>query len=402
MQNNKKIPLIVFLTFLITSVMYLVAFLLLPSLSALPDAVLSAISGSGQNRALTKKVAEIDRHLKNQYMDDYSQDELNDMALKGYIAGLDDVYSEYYTKTEFEELNSQIEGEYKGIGIEVVIDTNDLITVVNVFSNTPAEKAGIKKDDRIVKVNSTDVDASNYDLALSMIRGAGEYGKSDTITLTLKRGEELRKAEVTREKIDTETVTSSMIDGNIGYIQLSSFMEESDEEFINHTDRLIAQGAKYLIIDLRNNGGGMLDTVVNISDYLLPEGTILTIKSKNTEPAVFSSDKKEIDLPMCVLINSNSASASEVLSGALRDHKKATLVGETTYGKGLVQSVIPLNDGSGMKITTAKYYTPSGECIDKKGIKPHVEVKMELTQNLSLYTQDEDIQLKEAIKQVTK
>ena len=398
MNNEKKVSLAVFLTFLVTSVLYLSAFILVPALSSLPEMLLSGISGTKNSRELSAKIGEIEHHIEKKYINEYDTATLNDMALKGYVAGLDDVYSTYYTKEEFEELNSQMEGEYKGIGIEVVIDNDNLITVVNVFENSPAHKANIIPGDKIVKVNETDVTGDNYDLALDMMRGVGEYGKSDTFFITVKRGEETIKSQITREKIDTQTVSSEMLEGNIGYISLSSFLEESDEEFIAHTDRLISQGAKSLIIDLRNNGGGILDTVLRISDYLMGEGTILTIKNKGVAPNVFKSDKKRIDLPMCVLINGNSASASEVLAGALKDNKEAALVGETSYGKGVVQTVVDLSDGSGLKITTAKYYTPSGKCIDQKGIKPDVEVKMELTKSLFLYEKHEDIQLQEAIK----
>ena len=398
MNNEKKVSLAVFLTFLVTSVLYLSAFILIPALSSLPEMLISGLSGTKNTRELTTKLGEIERHVEGKYINEYDTTVLNDMALKGYVAGLGDEYSTYYTKEEFEELSTQMEGEYKGIGIEVVIDNDNLITVVNVFENTPAHKAKIIPGDKIVKVNETDVTGDNYDLALDMIRGVGEHGKNDTFFLTVKRGEETIQSKITREKIDTQTVSSEMLDGNIGYVLLSSFLEESDEEFIAHTNSLISQGAKSLIIDLRNNGGGILDTVLRISDYLMGEGTILTIKNKDADPNVFKSDKEKIDLPMCVLINGNSASASEVLAGALKDNKEAALVGETSYGKGVVQTVMPLSDGSGLKLTTAKYYTPSGKCIDKKGIKPDVEVKMELNKSLFLYEKDEDIQLQEAIK----
>lgn len=400
MKSSKKTPLIVFLTFVVTSAMYLAAFTLVPALKSVPQS-LTSFFAEKNNPALTRKLNEIDYYLAENYMNQYKQQELNDMAIRGYVAGLGDQYSIYYTKQEYDELNAEMKGNYKGIGIEVAIDDDGYIQVLKAYKNAPAAEAGIQAEDRIIKVNNTQVNADNYDLAIDMIRGVGKYGENDTMTITVRRGEKNLELKVTRREVEAQSVTTKMLNGNIGYIELSSFMEESDEDFIKETNSLITKGAKYLIIDLRNNGGGMLDTVVNISDYLLPKGKILTIKGKNTEPVVFNSKESCIDIPMCVLVNGNSASASEVLVGALKDHSKATVVGETTYGKGVVQTLYPLSDGSGLKITTAKYYTPSGECIDQKGIKPDKTVKMEVTKALDLYTLEEDIQLMEAIKQVT-
>lgn len=401
MNNPKKTSFIVFLTFLITSAMYLVAFTLVPALSNLPHSIAKLISGKG-NHSLTQRINEIDSYLEGTYINEYNRDQLNDMAVRGYVAGLGDKYSIYYTKQEFDELNAEMKGNYKGIGIEVAVDDEGYIQVLKAYKNAPASEAGMQAEDRIVKVNKTEVNGDNFDLAIDMIKGVGEYGKNDTMTITVRRGEKLLDLKVTRREVVAQSVETKMLSGNIGYIALSSFMEESDEDFIKGTNSLVSNGAKSLIIDLRNNGGGMLDTVVNISDFLLPEGKILTIKGKESEPVVFSSEKSCIDIPICVLINGNSASASEVLAGALKDHSKATIVGETSYGKGVVQTLYPLSDGSGIKLTTAKYYTPSGECIDQKGIKPDKTVEMELTKALDLYSLDEDVQLKEAMKQVKK
>ena len=401
MNNPKKTSFIVFLTFLITSAMYLVAFTLVPALSNLPHSIAKLISGKG-NHSLTQRINEIDSYLEGTYINEYNRDQLNDMAVRGYVAGLGDKYSIYYTKQEFDELNAEMKGNYKGIGIEVAVDDEGYIQVLKAYKNAPASEAGMQAEDRIVKVNKTEVNGDNFDLAIDMIKGVGDYGKNDTMTITVRRGGKLLDLKVTRREVVAQSVETKMLSGNIGYIALSSFMEESDEDFIKGTNSLVSNGAKSLIIDLRNNGGGMLDTVVNISDFLLPEGKILTIKGKESEPVVFSSEKSCIDIPICVLINGNSASASEVLAGALKDHSKATIVGETSYGKGVVQTLYPLSDGSGIKLTTAKYYTPSGECIDQKGIKPDKTVEMELTKALDLYSLDEDVQLKEAMKQVKK
>lgn len=403
MQKHIKTPLIIFLTFIVTSAMYLVAFIFVPAFSAgIADIQsLFSLQKSNKNSSLSSRISEIDSHINSSYIHDYKQDELDDLALKGYVAGLKDVYSQYYTKEEFDELNSQVNGNYKGVGIEVTVDEDNLITVLNAYKDAPAAKAGICSGDKIIAVDGVSVNRNNYDQALSMIKGAGKYsGKSDKVTLTILRGEDKFDTVVTREAITMQSVSEELIEGNIGYIELSAFAEDSDEQFKKAVNSLVSKGASSLIIDLRNNGGGLLTTVVSISDYLLPEGKILTIKGKNSQPQVFSSDSKCIDIPMCVLINGNSASASEVLAGALKDHKKATLVGETTYGKGVVQTMYNLSGGCGLKLTTSEYYTPNNICIDKIGIKPDIEVPMELTKNLSLYTLEEDIQLKEAINQL--
>lgn len=401
MNNPKKTSLVVFLTFLITSAMYLIAFTFVPALSSLPRSINNFFTGNS-NSDLTQRINEIDSYLEGTYINKYDRNELNDMAVRGYVAGLGDKYSIYYTKEEFDELNAEMKGNYKGIGIEVAVDEEGYIQVLKAYKNAPAAEGGMQAQDRIVKVNETEVNGDNFDLAIDMIKGVGKYGKNDTMTITVLRGEKLLDLKITRREVVAQSVETKMLPGNVGYISLSSFMEESDEDFIKGTNSLISNGAKYLIVDLRNNGGGMLDTVVNISDFLLPKGKILTIKGKESEPVVFSSDETCIDIPICVLINRNSASASEVLAGALKDHSKATIVGETSYGKGVVQTLYPLSDGSGVKLTTAKYYTPSGECIDQKGIKPDKTIEMEITKALDLYSLDEDIQLKEAMKQVKK
>lgn len=398
MSDKKRISFVIFLTFLVTSVMYITSFVMIPAFRNGLTGIRDSISGDNSDKELNGKIAEIDAYIEENYFNEYDKNKLNDMAVKGYVAGLGDKYSQYYTKSEYAELNADLEGNFKGVGVEVTIDDDNLITVLNAYKDAPAHKAGIQAGDKIIKVNGTPVNGDNYDTALNMMRGAGKYGKSDTVTVTIKRGEETFETKITREEITVQTVSSKMLENNIGYIQISSFGAETDEQFEKETNALITQGATSLIIDLRNNGGGMLESVVYVADYLLPEGIILTIKGKDKKPQEYTSSADCIDLPMCVLINGNSASASEVLAGALKDHKKATLIGEKTYGKGVVQTLFPLSDGDGLKITTAKYYTPSGECIDKKGIKPHKEVKMDLTKNLYLYTMEEDVQLGEAIK----
>ncbi len=394
-MQRKNTLLIIFLTFAVTSVLYLSAHILVPSFGNALDNIVSFITPGFESGG---KMGEVQNIIEHSFMGDPDKEKLETKALKAYVAGLDDPYSEYFTKEEFERLSSQLTGNYKGIGIEVTLNDENLISIVNAYKNAPAANAGIMAGDIIIKVDGTEVSGVNYNEAISMIRGDGEYGKKDTIILTIKRQEETFDTEVTRTEVTIQTVDSRMIDQSIGYVSLTDFAEESHKDFELAVNSLISSGAKSLIIDLRNNPGGMLTTVVSIADFLLPKGIILTIKGKNTQPEVYYSDEECIDLPMYVLINGSSASASEVLAGALSDHKRAILVGEKSFGKGVVQTMYNLSDGDALKITTAKYYTPNDVCIDGKGIEPDHKVEMLLTKPLEFYTQEEDVQLAKALE----
>lgn len=402
LRKPQKTSLTIFLTFIITSAMYLAAFVIFPALSAFLGSLSGSITGffGGGNSELSSKIKQIDSYIEEGYINDVDQTKLNDMALRGYVAGLGDPYSQYFSKEEMEALSADLNGSYKGVGVEVAANENNEIEVLNVYKGGPADKGGMQAGDILTEVNGVKVNGDSLNEATNIIKGLDERGKSDKLKIKIMRNGEEHTLSIVREEIVVQSVSGKMLEGKIGYLQISSFVEETGTQFKTEAQKLVDDGAKSLIIDLRNNGGGMLDAVVEVADYLLPEGDILTIKGKNTKPEVYTSDERAVNLPMCVLTNGNSASASEVLAGALRDHKKAVLVGEKTYGKGVVQTLFPFDDGSAVKITTAKYYTPSGECIDKVGITPDVEVKMELTKALSLYTEEEDIQLQEAIKQL--
>lgn len=385
-KNNSF--LIIFLTFIVTSGIYLGAHLVIPSFNNTLNNIANVISTGFEDGG---KIGEIKNIIDTEFINKPDSKKLETKALKAYVGALNDPYTEFYTKSEYESLSAQLTGNYRGIGVEVTINENNLITVLTAYKNAPAAKAGIKSGDIILKVNSNDVNGDNYSDAIAMIKGTDKETKDDTVILTIKRGDEIFDTKVTRAEVTMETVESKMLDDNIGYVALSAFAEESHSDFEIEVNSLISSGAKSLIIDLRNNPGGTLSTVVGIADFLLPEGKILTIKGRNTAPEVFRSDKESIDIPMCVLINGGSASASEVLAGALHDHDKAILVGEKTYGKGVVQSIFEISDGDVLKLTTAKYYTPGNVCIDGKGIEPDYKV---------VPTEDdtEDVQLNKAIE----
>lgn len=391
MDNKNRTPLAVFITFVVTSLLYLLSSaFLFPGRSPISaEGLVSGLRGS-------KATDEIAKLIDDLFYKETKNDILEEAAKKAYVSALDDPYSEYYSKEEFAELVQSMEGNYKGIGIEVFSDTDNLITIQRVFESSPAEKAGILSGDKLVAFEGERCYGENMTKVTTAIKKQVTEKGSVTITI-LRNGEEF-DLELEGGDISVNSAETKLLDGNIGYISLSDFHEKSADEFILGTNKLITQGAKSLIIDLRGNPGGMLTSVVEIADYLLPEGNILTIKGRSVPKQEFSSDSECIDIPMYVLINGGSASASEVLTGALKDHGKAIIIGETSFGKGVVQSMYELKDGGALKITTSGYHTPSGKSIDGKGIEPDVKVEMELTKPLYMYEESEDIQLQKAIE----
>lgn len=309
---------------------------------------------------------------KNEFYTDADEAALIAASEKGVFDGLDDPYSQYYTKDEFKSLLEATSGSYVGIGVVVSPAEDGFITVVAPIEGTPAEKAGIKPDDRITQVDGVKYSAKEMDKAIGVIKG--EPGKPVVLTV-LREDEPAFDITIVREKIELKSVRSEMM-GDIGYLRISSFDERTSEEFDEHLSELNKNNPKGLIIDLRDNPGGLLDQVKEVSDSILGEATIVYTKDKQGKESYLKSDEKNsFDLPLVVLVNENSASASEIFAGAIRDNKAGKLVGTTTYGKGLVQNVIPLKDGSGYKITVAQYFTPSGEYINEKGITPDFVVE---------------------------
>ncbi|MGM9535844.1 MAG: S41 family peptidase, partial [Intestinibacter sp.] len=247
----------------------------------------------------------------------------------------------------------------------------DNIVVQSVIKNYPAEKSGLKAGDIILKVDGEAVKASESTKASSKIKGKA----GTSVVLTIKRGDKTFDVTVKREEIIVESVKSEVKEDDIGYIQITSFDKNTYNEFKEHMSSLQKKNVKSLIIDLRDNPGGLLDVCVDIADYLLGEGTIVYTKDNKGDTQYYKSDADKIDLPIVVLINENSASASEILTAAIVDNKAGIAVGTTSYGKGLVQSVKEFKDGTGYKLTTAQYYTPNGDYINKQGIKPDIEEK---------------------------
>lgn len=314
---------------------------------------------------------------KNFYFEDDEQAK-QDGIIKGYLEGLDDPYSVYYTQEEYAAFMEDTEGEYVGVGVQVSqnVDTK-VITVVKVF-NGPAKDAGIQENDIITEVNGEDISAQDIDTVVDKIRG--EEGTE--VTISVYRAADAKDYDYTmpRQKVENPTVEYEMLADNIGYVQVSSFYEVTAEQYIAAIKDLESQGMEGLIVDLRDNGGGLLDIAVEMLDFMLPAGKIVYTEDKdgNVTSEYNSDEEQQFTKPLAVLVNGYSASASEIFAGAIKDYGTGTLVGENTYGKGIVQRMFPLEDGSAIKLTIAKYFTPKGNDIHKIGIKPDVEVELDV------------------------
>ncbi|WP_455539756.1 S41 family peptidase [Terrisporobacter sp.] len=310
--------------------------------------------------------------IENDYYKEVSKDNLINGSIKGLFEGLKDPYSQYYTADEFQRLKEQTSGSFVGIGVYIGVNQeNDKITIISPIAGSPAAKAGLKSGDVVTKVNGKSVESKTVDEVIKEIKG-----KKDTdVKLTVERKGKDLNFDIKRQTIVTKSVSSKVMDNNIGYLKITSFDENTYKEFKENLNELKAKGIKGLVIDLRDNPGGLLDVCVDIADDLIGEGTIVYTKNNSGHKEYYKSDKNELNMPMAVLINGGSASASEILTAALVDNGKAMAVGETSFGKGLVQSVKGLKDGTGYKLTTAQYFTPNGDYINKKGITPKIKEK---------------------------
>ena len=387
-----------FITFMITSLSLYSYYTNKPAYTLITD------SSSTDTSELDSYLKKIDSLINKYYLwsDKIDQDKLKEGAISGYVSGLGDEYTEYIPASEMEKFTENIKGSFVGIGIYMVADEkNDQIIVYYPIPNSPADKAGIKSGDIIKSVDGVEYGYNDFDIIASKIKG--EEGTE--VTLVIERDGKEMTFKIKREKIDLNPITSKIINKNIGYIKLPSFDEGSSGDFKEKVDDLVSQGATSLIIDLRNNGGGIVDESTTIANYFLDKGkTIMTTKDKDGNEEVTKAEKdKEYSMPIVVLVNENSASASEILTGALKDNERATIVGDTTYGKGVIQTVLTLSDGSGLKITTAEYFTPSGTEIHKKGIDPDIKVELPKSiTNIYSVSEDDDTQLQKAISELSK
>lgn len=324
-----------------------------------------------------EKIQTINQLIEQGYLfgDEISYDEMEACAIKGYVQGLGDPYTVYYDAEETKALMEDTAGEFGGIGVVITQNVNtQIITFTTVYEGSPGEKAGLKDGDVLYKVDGEDVSGQELDTVVAKIRGE----KGTTVDLTVLRGEDYEEysCTVTRDTIEVKTVAYKMLEGKIGYIAVSGFETITLSQFEKAIEDLNTQGMKKMIIDLRNNPGGNLSTVCDMLDIILPEGTIVYTEDKQNIKELFTSDEeRQMDIPMAVLVNGNSASASEIFAGAIQDYQKGKIVGTTTFGKGIVQNIYGLPDGTSLKITISEYFTPNGRSIHGKGIEPDVVVE---------------------------
>lgn len=341
--------------------------------------------------------------LEKNYYENVDENVLLEGAISGMTDSLKDPYTVYFSKEQMRSFMEKSEGSYVGIGVSINVDNNGLLTIIEPFDDSPAKAAGIIQGDKIVKVDDKDVTGlRDENMVISMIKGV----QNTKVKISVFRPSEGKTIdfEMIRKKIKVVNIKSEVLPGNIGYIKLVMFDSEIDKAFEDHLNKLLSKNIKGLVIDLRDDPGGDYEQVVKIADRLLPKGLIVYTEDKYKKREEKTSDERELNMPMALLINGNSASASEILAGALKDHSKGTLVGTRTFGKGLVQVIKQLDDGSGIKITIARYFTPSGVCIQGIGIQPDVEVQVgEKFKNMpvSQIPRAEDEQLQKAVEVIT-
>ena len=363
---------------------------------------------------LKKVKATIDKYYL--WSDNINETELEIGAVKGYVDALGDEYTEYIPAEEMEEYTENIVGNFVGIGIYMIADENSgRVVVYYPIPESPAEAAGIKAGDIIISVNGTEYTSEDFDTIADFIKGEEET----VVKLEIERNGERQTFDIARQRINTNPITIEMLDsntttnnetsnnnievlnGNIGYLKLPSFDEDTATDFEDKVKELESKGAKSLIIDLRNNGGGIVDEATDIADMLLDKDKVIisTVDHKDKKEETLSKKDKIFNMKIVVLVNENSASASEILACSLKDNERAKIVGTKTFGKGIIQTLLSLSDGSGLKITTEEYYTPKGETIHEVGITPDEEVELpDSVTNIYGIKKEEDSQLKKAIE----
>lgn len=352
---------------------------------------------------ILQKVKKIEALINHYYLEEVNEEALADGIYKGILQSLGDPYSTYYTKDEYKALMESSSGVYCGIGATVTQDvTTGIISIVTPFVTGPAYEAGLLPGDIIYKVAGKEV--TGLDLTEVVSRIKGEEGTNAEITIIREGESEPLDFSIPRRVVEVPTITYEMLDGKIGYIAISEFDEVTAQQFKDALNQLDKQGQKGLIIDIRNNPGGLLDTVVDMLNRMLPKGLIVYTEDKYGNREEKKSDaKEEFNKPLAVLINGNSASASEIFAGAIQDYDKGTIIGTTSFGKGIVQSIIPLQDGTAIKVTVSKYFTPKGQDIHGVGIKPDVTVELnDKLKKKVVIKKEEDNQLQKAIEIISK
>jgi len=388
LYSKKHIAIAVVITYLITSVLAGVGYWLKEELEGV-DILVAA-----------RQI------IEENYVDELSDEQVTDMydaALYAMVASLKDPYSYYFNMEDYDEFEENAKEEYVGIGISVIYDKEaKKLTVTAPTSGSPADKAGILPQDIILGIDELSVEKDGYDAIINYIKNGGKEG--DTVKVHIMRKDKKITLDVVRAVITLNTITQKMLDDKIAYIKISEFQHNSVKDFEKALKEIKEAGAKGLIIDLRSNPGGYADSVIKMTDMLLPEGTIAYLEDNKGNKQYFNSDKSFLDIPMAVLVNEGTASAAELMAGSLKAYEKAKIVGMKTFGKAVGQAPYMLTNETAIYLTSARYYTPKGECIDKKGITPNIEIDLpeELKKQLSTLEPQKDNQLKTAIEALYK
>lgn len=336
------------------------------------------------------KLNAIDSVLESFYFGDVDDETAKDNIYKAYLSSYGDKYTMYYTADEYKALKESTNGKFYGIGAVCQLSSEGGVLLVDVYDNGAGYQAGLRSGDRVVNVDGRDITDMELSSAVALIKG----DKGTSVTLEVIRGTERLTFSAVRDAVEAKTVSYTLLDNNIGYLSISQFEEVTTKQFKAAVEDLQSQGMKGLVIDIRNNPGGLLDTVVGMLKYMLPDGLIVYTEDKQGNRKEYKGqDNDEFNLPLAVIVNGNSASASEIFAGAIQDYGKGTIIGTQTYGKGIVQTVKPLTDGSAIKFTIAKYFTPKGQDIHGKGVTPDMVVEYDTDA-------DVDTQLDAAIKNV--
>lgn len=367
--------------------------------------VLGGSSGNSleDNEEFIEKADDIKKIIDLYFWQDTEETDLYEGMYRGLMDSLGDPYSCYYTKDEYAALMEEMEGVYCGIGALVSQNVNtNAITIVRPFVDGPAYKAGMLPGDIITKIDGEDVSTWELDVAVKHMKG--EQGTIVEVEVWRSSLGEYVDLVITRDLVEVETVTYQMLDDSIGYIYVMQFDEITTQQFTSAINNLKAQGMKGLVVDIRDNGGGLLTTVCDMLDLFLEKDLIVyTVDKYDYKEELYGKEGSIGSLPMAVLVNGYSASASEIFSGALQDYGLATIVGTQTFGKGIVQNVIPLGDGSAVKLTVSTYYTPKGRCIHGTGVTPDVVVELaEELKQLAVIPMESDNQLQQAVLEVKK
>lgn len=398
-KKNKKV-LVIVLLLVITNAMTALLSNIIP-IKAGKKVIISEDDFETLNTAYKEhsKIDYIQEIIDKDYYQEPDSEKYIDGILKGMVASLEDPYSVYLTEKEYSDIMEDNEGVFGGIGVIVTPGEDNMITVVSPIEDTPGERAGIRSGDKIIKVEDEEFTADQMDRAVTVMKG--EPGTEVALTILREKRDgsnDIKELTIIREEIRANSVKSSMID-ELGYIKLTSFDELTYGEFKEELNNLKGQNMEGLIIDLRNNPGGLLSSCRDITDELIGKGDIVYTEDRDGKREYLKSGANELDMPLVILINGGSASASEILAGAVKDHEKAKLVGNTTFGKGLVQNIRQLPDGSGLKLTISQYYTPNGTNIHGVGIAPDYEVELpEDIEGIGVEYIEQDTQLQKAIE----